>query len=103
MADPTKIRANIKEGEGELRFLVGHEMESGLRKDARGAVIPAHFIQTLTVALNGKIIIEGHLGPAISKNPLFSFRLSDVKVGDTVTVSWVDNLGERRTDEAQFA
>lgn len=102
MPDPIKIRANIKDGEGELRFLVGHEMESGLRKDAGGAVIPAHFIQTLTVAVNGKPVIDAQLGPALSKNPLFAFRLQDVQAGDRVTVSWVDNLGERRTDSAPF-
>jgi sulfur-oxidizing protein SoxZ len=103
MADPTKIRANIKDGEGDLRILLAHPMESGQRRDTGGALLPAHFIQTLAIAVNGKLVIEGSLGPGVSKNPLFAFRLTDVKAGDKVTVSWVDNLGDRRTDEALFA
>lgn len=103
MGEPTKIRASIKDGEGELRFLLAHPMENGLRKDANGTPVPAHFIQTLSVAINGKVLIEASLGQAVSKNPLFAFRLTDVKVGDKVTVSWVDNLGDRRSDEAAFA
>lgn len=103
MAEPTKIRASIKDGEGDLRFLLAHPMESGQRKDADGALIPPHFIQTLTVAINGKVLVEGQLGPAVSKNPLFAFRLADAKPGDKVTVSWVDNQGDRRSDDAVFA
>lgn len=103
MAEPTKIRATLKDGEGELRMLLAHPMENGLRKEADGSLVPAHFIQTLTVAINGKPLIEGSLGPGVSKNPLFAFRLADVKAGDKVTVTWVDNRGERRSDEAVFA
>lgn len=103
MPDPTKIRASLKDGEGELRFLLAHSMESGQRKDASGGLIPPHFVQTLTVALNGKVVIEASLGPAVSKNPLFAFRLPEAKAGDKVTVSWVDNRGERRSDDALFA
>ena len=103
MTEPTKIRATIKDGEGELRMLLAHPMENGLRKEADGSLVPAHFIQTLTIAINGKPLIDGSLGPGVSKNPLFAFRLTDVKVGDKVTVTWVDNRGERRSDEAVFA
>lgn len=103
MPEPTKIRATIKDGEGELRILLAHPMENGLRKEADGSPVPAHFIQTLTITVNGKPVIEGSLGPGVSKNPLFAFRLTDVKAGDKVVVTWVDNRGERRSDEAAFA
>ena len=103
MTEPTKIRANIKDGEGELRFLLAHPMENGQRREADGRLVPAHFIVSLTVAINGKPMIEGSLSQAVSKNPLFAFRLSDVKAGDKVTVSWVDNIGETRSDDAVFA
>ena len=103
MTEPTKIRASIKDGEGELRMLLAHPMENGLRKEADGSLVPAHFIKTLSIAVNGKPMIECSLGPGISKNPLFAFRLADVKAGDKVTVAWVDNRGEGRSDEAVFA
>jgi sulfur-oxidizing protein SoxZ len=103
MTEPTKIRASMKDGEGELRMLLAHPMENGQRREADGSQVPAHFIQTLSIAVNGKPVIEASLGPGVSKNPLFAFRLTDVKAGDKVTVAWVDNRGERRSDEAVFA
>lgn len=103
MAEATKIRATLKDGEGELRMLLAHPMENGLRREADGSQVPAHFIVSLAIALNGKPVIECSLGPGVSKNPLFAFRLADVRAGDKVTVSWVDNRGERRSDEANFA
>lgn len=103
MADPIKIRASIKEGEGDLRILITHPMENGQRKDANGQTIAPHFIHTLAIAVNGKSVIDASLGPGVSRNPLFAFRLADVKAGDKVTVSWADNRGERRSDEALFA
>lgn len=102
MTEATKIRASIKDGEGELRILIAHPMESGQRKDAAGQTLPAHFVQTLTITVNGKLAIHASLGPAVSKNPLFSFRLGGVKAGDPVTVAWVDNQGEGRSDHAVF-
>lgn len=103
MGEPIKIRAAIRDGGGELRMLVSHDMESGLRKDIEGRLIPAHFLQTLTISVNDEVVIEAQLGPAISRNPLFSFRLPTARPGDRVTVRWTDNLGDHRTDEAMFA
>ena len=47
MADPMRIRANNKDGVTEVRVLMSHVMESGARKDAAGATIPAHYIKDL--------------------------------------------------------
>ena len=38
-------------------------------------------------------------GPAISKNPYLSFRFTGGAAGDTVTLSWVDNKGEKDSAE----
>jgi len=32
----------------EVKVLMSHEMETGLRKDAQGKIIPAHFIRNVT-------------------------------------------------------
>src|SRR5574338_146841 len=103
MTEPNKIRATNKDGEGEKRMLLAHPMENGLRKEADGSLVPAHYIRTLTIAINSKPLIEGSLGPGVSKSPLFAFRLTDIEAGDKVTVTWVDNRGERRSDETIFA
>ena len=86
-----------------MRVLVSHEMESGQRRDAAGKVIPAWFIQTISASHNGKPVMSAQWGPAVSKNPFLQFSFKGGKAGDKVAVSWVDNRGDKRTDEAVIA
>jgi sulfur-oxidizing protein SoxZ len=103
MADPMKIRAQLKGDVAEIRVLMGHAMETGQRKDAAGKAIPAHFIQSLTVEVGGKKVVDGQIGTSVSRNPVFGFKVKGAKAGDKVVVSWVDNKGDKRTDEAVVA
>lgn len=103
MADPMKIRAQIKGDVTEIRVLMGHAMETGQRKDAAGKVIPPHFIQSMTVEVGGKKVVDGQVGTSVSRNPVFGFKVKGVKAGDKVVVSWVDNKGDKRTDEVAVA
>jgi len=103
MADPMKIRAQMKGDVAEVRILMGHAMETGQRKDAAGKTIPAHFIQSMSIDVGGKRIVEGQIGAAVSRNPVFGFKVKGAKVGDKVVVNWVDNKGDKRTDEAAIA
>jgi sulfur-oxidizing protein SoxZ len=103
MADPMKIRAQLKGDEAVIRVLMSHPMETGQRKDGDGKLIPAHYIQTLTVALNGKTVVSGQTGGSVSRNPVFGFKVKGAKAGDKVAVSWTDNKGDKRTDETTVA
>lgn len=103
MADPMRIRAKIEGGKTVVRVLMGHEMETGQRKDSTGKLIPAHFIQTVTATHNGKTVLSAEWGPAISKNPYLQFQFSGGNAGDKLQVSWVDNKGDKRTDETTIA
>ena len=103
MADPMKIRAQMKGDIAEVRILMGHAMETGQRKDAAGKPIPPHFIQSMTVDVGGKKIVDGQIGTSISRNPVFGFKVKGAKVGDKVVVSWIDNKGDKRTDEVAVA
>lgn len=103
MADPMRIRANMVDGKVEVKVLMAHEMETGQRKDAKGATIPAWYIQNVTATHNGKTVLDAQWGPAVSKNPFLSFRFSGGKPGEKVTVTWTDNKGEKRTDEATIS
>jgi sulfur-oxidizing protein SoxZ len=103
MADPMKIRAQMKGDVAEVRVLMSHAMETGQRKDAAGKVVPAHFIQSLTVEVGGKKIVDGQIGTSVSRNPVFGFKMKGAKVGDKVVVSWIDNKGDKRSDEAAVA
>jgi sulfur-oxidizing protein SoxZ len=100
MADPMRIRAQVAGDKVTVRVLMSHEMETGLRKDSAGKVIPAWFIQEITAAHNGKTVMTAEWGPSVSKNPFMQFNVKGAKAGDKITISWVDNKGDKRTDEA---
>ena len=100
MADPMRIRAKIEGDKTIVRVLMAHEMETGQRRDSTGKVVPAHFIQEVTATHNGKTILSAQWGPAVSKNPFLEFRFSGGKAGEKVIVTWTDNKGDKRSDEA---
>jgi sulfur-oxidizing protein SoxZ len=103
MADPMRIRAQATGDKVIVRVLVSHDMESGQRRAADGKVVPAHFIQTINATYNGKTVMSAQWGPAVSKNPFVQFSFTGGKAGDKLLVSWVDNKGDKRTDEAAIA
>jgi len=103
MSGPMKIRATESGGVADIRVLMAHAMETGLRKDGAGKIVPAHFIQNITVKLNGKTVVEGEISQAVSRNPVFSFHVKNAKKGDKVEISWVDNKGDNNKAEAEIA
>ena len=103
MADPMKIRATVKGDIADVRVLMVHPMETGQRKDAGGKLLPLHFIQEVQVSVNGKVVLEGQISQAVSRNPVFSFRLKGVKAGDKLEIAWLDNRGERNRSDTAIA
>ena len=100
MADPMRIRAQAAGNAATVRVLMSHEMETGQRRDTAGKVIPAWFIQDVTASHNGKQVLAAEWGPSVSKNPFLQFNVKGAKAGDKITVTWTDNKGDKRTDEA---
>ena len=100
MADPMRIRAQASGDKATVRVLMSHEMETGQRKDSSGKTIPAWFIQDVSASLNGKVVMTAQWGPSVSKNPFLQFAIKGAKAGDKVAVTWTDNKGDKRTDEA---
>ena len=99
MGKPMKLRAR-KDGDGtDVRVLMRHDMETGLRKNDAGELIPAHYIQNVTVRHETRIVLAAQWGPAVSKNPYLGFRFRGGAPGERVEVTWVDNEGDSRTDE----
>jgi len=100
MAAPMKMRVTLKDDTATIKVLMNHDMETGLRKDAKtGQLIPAHYIQLVTATLNGKSVMEAQWGTAVSKNPFLEFRVKGAKAGDKVAVQWVDNTGDKSSVE----
>ena len=98
MPDPMKIRTKLEGDVVDVRVLMAHPMETGLRKDADGNVVPIHFIQTITVQLNDKLVFQAETSQGIARNPVFGFKVKGAKAGDKLTITWTDNKGDKRTD-----
>ncbi|MCW5635243.1 MAG: thiosulfate oxidation carrier complex protein SoxZ [Rubrivivax sp.] len=103
MADPMRIRAQVSGDKATVRVLMSHEMETGQRKDSAGKTIPAWFISDVSATHNGKTVLTAQWGPAVAKNPFLQFVVKGAKAGDKVAITWKDNKGESRTDEATVA
>ncbi|MCK5725812.1 MAG: thiosulfate oxidation carrier complex protein SoxZ [Thiotrichaceae bacterium] len=94
-----KLKTKFKKGVVNIKALINHPMETGLRKDKKtGEKVPAHFIQEVTVEANGKMVLEAAWNSSVSKKPYLSFAYKG-KSGDKVKLSWKDNKGE--TDETE--
>lgn len=100
MADPMRIRVAQRDGTTNVRILMAHEMETGQRKDGSGKIIPAHYIRSVTATHQGKVVLSAEWGPAVAKNPYLEFSFKGGQKGDKIVVTWEDNKGEKRTDEA---
>jgi len=97
MADNVKPRVKVPRSAaaGEvitIKTLISHPMESGVRKDADGNVIPRSIINRFTCEMDGEMVVDVTMEPAISTNPYFEF---DAKVGGTgdIKFTWYDDDG----------
>lgn len=100
MGKPMRIRARAEGDVVEVKILISHVMETGFRKDQEGALVPAHFIQFVTVRHQGRTVLSAQWGPGVSANPFLSFKFQGGRKGETLTVAWIDNAGDSRSDDA---
>ena len=47
--------------------------------------------------------MEGEISQAVSRNPVFTFRVKGGAKGDKIEVSWLDNRGENNKTETAIA
>lgn len=95
------IGMRVRAGNGEIKILMTHPSENGLRKDAKtGQLVPAHFVKNVTVGVNGKTVMEGQWGGGVSRDPYLAFKVKGMKAGDKVTVAAEDNTGDKGNGEA---
>jgi len=99
------IRIKAKEDNGitEVKVLITHPMESGIRKDLEtGALVPAHFIKEIECIHKDKMVISAIWSGAVSKNPYWSFKVKGTAKGEKLKVTWKDNKGETDSAEAKI-
>jgi sulfur-oxidizing protein SoxZ len=72
-----------------VRLLIQHPMETGFRRDDKGAPIPANVIETLNVEFDGQTLFKGHVLNALTANPSITVMMSTNKSG-SLRASWRD-------------
>ena len=100
MGKPIKIRAKLKGDIAEVKALMPHDMESGLRRDPEtGDLVAAHYITEVDVEHNGEPVMQAFWGPAVSKNPYVAFSIRNAASGDVIKVRWTDNQSDSSETE----
>jgi sulfur-oxidizing protein SoxZ len=104
MPEPIRMRVRLDGDVADVRVLIGHPMETGLRKDPQtNEPVPIHFIKTVTATLNGTPVMQAQWSRAVARNPYLQFRIKGAKAGDEISVSWIDNRGETNSATAKVA
>ena len=62
MASTIRVRATSSGETTEVQALIQHPMDSGFVKDAKGEIIPPHFIRELTFEYDGKSVFVADWG-----------------------------------------
>jgi len=82
----------------EVRALVSHVMETGLRKDANGNTIARKIINKFSCTVSGKEVLSADFEPAISANPYLQFKFRAQESG-SVVLTWTDDDGRKIVGE----
>ena len=97
-----KVPKEAKKGEIiEIKTLLSHPMETGLRKDASGNTIPRKIINKFACEFNGKPVFSADIEPAVAANPYIQFN-ARVDESGTFKFTWTDDDGTVTTTEEQI-
>ena len=64
-----------------VKTIISHEMETGLRLDESGAVIPRKIINKLVCRYSGTVVFSVDLHEAVAANPFIEFFLTATESG----------------------
>jgi sulfur-oxidizing protein SoxZ len=97
-----KLPKEAKKGEViEIKTLIAHVMETGLRKDPDGKIIPRKIINKFTAEFNGKPVFSVDIEPAVAANPYMQFT-AKVEESGTFKFTWTDDDGTVTTAEEKI-
>jgi len=85
MSSPTprvQVPSNAAKGElFQVRTIITHPMETGLRHDDQGNVIPRHIINRFICRYGGVTVFEVDLHEGMAANPFIEFSLRATESG----------------------
>ena len=77
----------------QVRTLISHQMETGLRRDDQGNVIPRKIINKFTCRYNDVVVFSVDLHEAVAANPFIEFHLRATESGRLAFV-WEEDGGD---------
>jgi sulfur-oxidizing protein SoxZ len=95
MAEGPRIKLPREAAKGEIiqiKTLLPHAMENGLRKDQNSTIVPRKIINRFTCEFNGKLVFVCNLETAIAANPYLQFN-AKVDESGTFKFAWFDDDG----------
>jgi sulfur-oxidizing protein SoxZ len=104
MAEKPRIRLpkEAKKGEIiEIKTLLAHPMENGLRKDKDGHLIPRRIINRFTCEFNGELVFSCDIETAVAANPYLQFT-AKVEESGSFRFAWTDDDGTVTAEEEQI-
>ena len=96
------VPAEVKKGEVfEVKTLISHPMEPGVRRDNMGQLIPRDIINRFTCTYNGEEVFRADLFPAIAANPFITFFTVATASGE-LAFQWTDDHGSTQAETARI-
>ncbi|MGH6948830.1 MAG: thiosulfate oxidation carrier complex protein SoxZ [Kiloniellales bacterium] len=93
LAPRVQVPSTATKGEiVQVRTLITHQMETGLRRDSRGNVVPRRIINNFTCRYNGALAFSVDLHEAVAANPYLEFYLRATESG-RIEFVWKEDGG----------
>jgi len=96
LAAPTPrivVPESVRKGElFTVKTIISHKMETGLRRNEQGSVIPRKIINKFACTYGGALVFSVDLHEAVSANPFFEFDLVATESGK-LQFTWGEDGG----------
>lgn len=76
----------------EIRTMLTHPMETGLRRQTDGTRVPRRIVARVECQIDGETVFACHLSSSVAANPFLSFPVRIDRTG-RVEVRWYDQDG----------
>jgi thiosulfate oxidation carrier complex protein SoxZ len=99
-APRVRIPRQVRVGEAfEVRTLIEHPMETGLRQEA-GRTVPRDILTRMLVRVNGEVALEAALHNGTAANPFHVFLLR-LDRSSEIELTWTDERGREARHHAR--
>ena len=89
-----QVPSTVSEGEiFQVKALISHQMETGLRRDNKGDVIPRKIINKFACRYNNVVVFGVDLHEAVAANPYLEFYLRATESGRLEFI-WAEDGGQ---------